>query len=163
MIIRRTLIFLCAILCANVLFAQFYSGGVKYSINDSTVSVTGYDASTLPANLIIPTTVTNEETGISYTVTAIGESAFYYCQDLIAISIPNTVTSIGDYAFKNTPLVSITFEENSNLLTIGSYAFQYCSSLASIIIPKSVKSFGSYAFGSCSALSTVTFEEDSEL
>lgn len=144
-------------------FCAILFGGVKYSINGSTVSVTGYDASTLPANLEIPNTVTNEETGQSYTVTAIGESAFYYCQDLIAISIPNTVTSIGDYAFKNTPLVSITFEENSNLLTIGSYAFQYCSSLASIIIPKSVTSFGSYAFGSCSALSTVTFEEDSEL
>ena len=128
MIIRRTFIFICTILCANVLLAQyFYSGGVKYSINDSTVSVTGYDASTLPENLEIPNTVTNGS--VTYTVTSIGDNAFYACTKLSSVYIPNTVTSIGNNAFNYcyNKLNSVTFEENSNLTTIGSYAFYYCS------------------------------------
>ncbi|MEE0882329.1 MAG: hypothetical protein U0L65_02780 [Bacteroidales bacterium] len=76
MIIRRTLIFLCAILCANVLLAQdFYENGVGYTINGNTVAVTGYDEATLPADVVIPSTVTNDNT--TYTVTKIGASAFY--------------------------------------------------------------------------------------
>lgn len=157
MIIRRTLIFLCAILCANVLFAQFYSGGVKYSINDSTVSVTGYDASTLPENLEIPNTVTNGS--VTYTVTSIGDNAFYACTKLSSVYIPNTVTSIGNNAFNYcyNKLDSVTFEENSNLTTIGSYAFFYCSKLSSIIIPKNVVEIKSYAFYYCTSLTSVTF------
>ena len=165
MIIRRTLIFLCAILCANVLLAQyFYSGGVKYSINGSTVSVTGYDASTLPANLIIPTTVTNGDSGVEYTVNSIGERAFRYCTKLTSVYIPYRIEVLGNEAFQYcSNLESISFEENSNLINIGDYAFQYCSSLSSITIPKNVTRLGTYAFGSCSALTTVVFEENSEL
>ena len=157
MIIRRTFIFICTILCANVLFAQFYSGGVKYSINDSTVSVTGYDASTLPENLEIPNTVTNGS--VTYTVTSIGDNAFYACTKLSSVYIPNTVTSIGNNAFNYcyNKLNSVTFEENSNLTTIGSYAFFYCSKLSSIIIPKNVVEIKSYAFYYCTSLTSVTF------
>ncbi len=158
MIIRRTFIFICTILCANVLLAQyFYSGGVKYSINDSTVSVTGYDASTLPENLEIPNTVTNGS--VTYTVTSIGDNAFYACTKLSSVYIPNTVTSIGNNAFNYcyNKLNSVTFEENSNLTTIGSYAFFYCSKLSSIIIPKNVVEIKSYAFYYCTSLTSVTF------
>lgn len=158
MIIRRTFIFICTILCANVLLAQyFYSGGVKYSINDSTVSVTGYDASTLPENLEIPNTVTNGS--VTYTVTSIGDNAFYACTKLSSVYIPNTVTSIGNNAFNYcyNKLNSVTFEENSNLTTIGSYAFYYCSKLSSIIIPKNVVEIKSYAFYYCTSLTSVTF------
>lgn len=158
MIIRRTFIFICTILCANALLAQdFYSGGVKYSINDSTVSVTGYDASTLPENLEIPNTVTNGS--VTYTVTSIGDYAFYACTKLSSVYIPNTVTSIGNNAFNYcyNKLNSVTFEENSNLTTIGSSAFYYCSKLSSIIIPKNVVEIKSYAFYYCTSLTSVTF------
>lgn len=144
MIIRRTLIFLCAILCANVLLAEdFYSGGVKYTINGngSEVSVTGVDEANLPANVVIPSTVTNGVT--TYTVTSIGDNAFYKNWDgglqILSVIIPNTITSIGNYAFKS------------------------CQSLLSITIPNSVKTIGSSAFYGCYALSSVTIEENSEL
>ena len=76
MIIRRTFIFICTILCANVLLAQdFYENGVGYTINGNTVVVTGYNEDALPADVVIPSTVTNGNT--TYTVTKIGASAFY--------------------------------------------------------------------------------------
>lgn len=138
-------------------FCAILFGGVKYSINDSTVSVTGYDASTLPENLEIPNTVTNGS--VTYTVTSIGDNAFYACTKLSSVYIPNTVTSIGNNAFNYcyNKLDSVTFEENSNLTTIGSYAFFYCSKLSSIIIPKNVVEIKSYAFYYCTSLTSVTF------
>lgn len=166
MIIRRTLIFLCAILCANVLLAQnsFSYGGVVYTISGSNVSVTEI-TNDAPANLIIPATVTNGNSGV-YTVNSIGEEAtsFHCRQKLTSVYIPNTIEIIGNRAFQScSNLESISFEENSNLTNIGDYAFQHCSSLSSITIPKNVTRLGTYAFGSCSALTTVVFEENSEL
>ncbi|MBO5843881.1 MAG: leucine-rich repeat domain-containing protein [Bacteroidales bacterium] len=144
-------------MCKRAFGTIFLFGGVKYSINDSTVSVTGYDASTLPENLEIPNTVTNGS--VTYTVTSIGDNAFYACTKLSSVYIPNTVTSIGNNAFNYcyNKLNSVTFEENSNLTTIGSYAFYYCSKLSSIIIPKNVVEIKSYAFYYCTSLTSVTF------
>ena len=61
-------------------------------------------------------------------VTIIGESAFYDCENLLSIEIPDCVTSIGDHAF------------------------MYCSSLTSITIPASVTSIGASAFIDCFSL-----------
>ena len=52
-----------------------------------------------PTEIAIPSTVIIE--GIEYTVTSIGDSAFYECYKLTSIGIPNSVTSIGDRAFYN--------------------------------------------------------------
>ena len=119
MIIRRTFIFICTILCANVLLAQdFYENGVGYTINGNTVSVTGF-TDDLPANLTIPTTVTNGDSGVEYTVNSIGESAFYFCTKLTSVYIPNTIEVLGNKAFQYcSNLESISFEENSNLINI---------------------------------------------
>ena len=48
--------------------------------------------------VVIPKNVTYE--GKEYSVESIGEKAFTYCYDLTSITIPNSVTSIGDYAFR---------------------------------------------------------------
>jgi len=69
---------------------------------------------------------------IPNSVTSIGNSAFKYCESLTSITIPNSVTSIGDEAFK------------------------YCSSLTSITIPNSVTSIGGTAFYGCSYLTSIT-------
>ncbi len=162
MIIRRTFIFICTILCANVLLAQdFYSGGVKYTTgSNNTVSVTGVDGTNLPANVVIPSTVTNS--GTTYTVTSIGDTAFYY-KSITSVTIPNTVTFIGKSAFEYCQLLSVTFEENSNLTNIDDAAFRYCYNLSSIIIPNSVIRIGGNAFYGCSSLSSVIIERGSEL
>ncbi len=90
--------------------------------------------------------------------------AFYNNTSLTSITIPESVTSIGNYAFSGcASLKTVTFGENSKLESIGSYAFYGCSSLTSITIPESVTSIGSDAFYNCTSLKTVNFGENSKL
>ena len=92
---------------------------------------------------------------LEYTVKYIEESAFDYCSYLTSVTIPNSVTSIGDYAFYDCcSLTSITIP--NSVTSIGMYAFKNCSSLTSITIPSSVTSIEESAFNNCSGLTSVT-------
>ncbi len=78
--------------------------------------------------------------------------------------IPDTVTSIGSYAFNGCDtLETVTFGKNSQLESIKHYAFYGCSTLTSISIPDSVIVIGMDAFNDCDALETVTFGKNSQL
>ena len=70
------------------------------------------------------------------------------------VIIDDGVTTIGDGAFANTSLTSITIP--NSVTTIGSSAFYDCSSLASITIPNSVRTIGGLAFSYCSSLASIT-------
>ena len=70
-------------------------------------------------------------------------------------AIPNSVTSIGDWAFENcSSLTSVTIPDS--VKSICQVAFRDCSSLTSITIPDSVTSIGEWAFSGCSGLTSVT-------
>ena len=93
--------------------------------------------------------------GTEVTEYAIHKYAFYDCDDLISVTIPDNVT-IGSDAFHGcNSLTSVIIEEG--VTSIGSFAFSGCSSLTSVTIPNSVTSIGSYAFKGCSALASVAF------
>jgi hypothetical protein len=92
-------------------------------------------------------------------LTTIEISAFGSNTSLTSITIPATVTSIGDNAFENTTsLTSISIPES--VTTIGSRAFYYASLLTSITIPAGVTSIGSDAFSGASALTSINVSAD---
>ena len=92
---------------------------------------------------------------IPNSVTSIGNYAFWECTSLTSITIPNGVTSIGNYAFLGcTNLTSITISDS--VTSIGEYAFKDCTSLTSITIPNSVTSIGNWAFDECTSLTDIT-------
>ena len=87
-------------------------------------------------------------------VTSIGDYAFYSCSSLKSVVIGYSVTSIGNCAFENcSSLKSVVI--GYSVTSIGDHAFSKCSSLTSIEIPDSVTSIGDYAFYSCSSLKSV--------
>ena len=134
-----------------------YYGIMSYGPNKVFVTSWG-NLSPSPAYsgaITIPSTV--EYNGETYSVTSIGEKAFYNCDGLTDITIPNSVTSIQKDAFcRCTNLTSITIP--NSVTSIGECAFQACESLTSVTIPESVTTLGDQAFHSCSNLTSVTIE-----
>ena len=153
---KRLALFICTLLCANVLSAQteFIVGNLKYNVTSSNppeVAVRAAHTTIITAN--IPETVTYQ--GTTYTVTSIGGSAFYGCYILTSVTIPNSVTSIGYSAFLDcSSLTSVTIP--NSVTSIDWSAFKSCSSLTSVTIPNSVTSIGGSAFEGCSSLTSVT-------
>jgi len=85
---------------------------------------------------------------IPNSVTSIGEWAFAYCSGLTSITIPNSVTSIGEGAFAQcTNLIYV--EISSGLKVIEDHTFYACKKLKSVTIGNNVVSIGNEAFGSC--------------
>lgn len=111
-----------------------------------------------------------------------GGDAFNSCSNLVRVTIPKSVTSIGSSAFENcSSLTSVTIPENvtsiewgtfygcksltgviipENVTVIGGNAFDGCSSLISVTIPKSVMSIGELVFRNCSRLTNVAIPEN---
>ncbi|MGA2750209.1 MAG: leucine-rich repeat protein [Verrucomicrobiota bacterium] len=69
-------------------------------------------------------------------------------------SIPSSVTAIGDVAFGNCPLTSVTIP--AGVISIGGGAFYFCTRLAGVNIPPSVTSIGGGAFYGCASLTSIT-------
>ncbi len=92
---------------------------------------------------------------IPNSVTSIGDFAFYDCSSLTSVIIGESVTSIGSHAFYGcTSLTSVTIP--NSVTSIGNGAFSDCSSLTSVTIGESVTSIGERAFAECSSLTSIT-------
>ena len=94
-------------------------------------------------------------------VTSIGDSAFFGCSNLTSIAIPKNVTSIEQETFHNcTNLTSIKIPDG--VTSIGDYAFAECVGLKSITIPDSVTRFNGGAFERCTNLANIYFRGTEE-
>ena len=123
---------------------NFESGGIYYDITSSselTCEVTfrgdSYDEydkyEEYFGTVIIPSSV--EYDGKTYSVTSIGDHAFFNCRKVTSITIPNSVISIKESAF------------------------MYCTGLTSITIPNSVTDIGYRAFYGCAGLTDLRIED----
>ena len=96
-----------------------------------------------------------ETLSLGENIQTIGENAFGSCHDLTSVTIPDSVTSIGDHAFYNC-LGLETLSLGENIETIGDYAFCLCSDLKNVTIPEQVKRIEYFTFFKCSSLESIT-------
>jgi len=129
--------------------------GIKYDVNSSTKKASVIQGSTKNSgDIVIPETF--EYGGVTYTVNVIDFKAFYKCEELTSVSLPNTVYFINNGAFS-----SCTKLETINLPTglMYMYGFTDCPSLTSIHIPANLHTiYGS--FEGCTGLTTITVDPD---
>ncbi len=124
---------------------------LEYKINnDYTASLVDYKG--ILKNITISKSVTYE--GYTFNVTGI-DGAFNGCTSLTSVTIPDSVTNIGNYAFNGcTSLTSVTIPDN--VTSIGNSAFEYCTSLTSVTIPNNVTNIGYRSFYDCKSLTSIT-------
>ena len=91
-------------------------------------------------------------------VSSIGDYAFWNCHSLKRLVLPDSVSSIGDWAFWNCrSLTDIVIPDSVN--SIGDRVFSGCCSLKSLVIPDNVSSIGESAFEDCTSLSSLVIPE----
>ena len=122
----------------------------EYTSDGSSITITKYIGNY--TDIVIPPAID----GLA--VTSIGDNAFYACEKLTSVVIPDSVTSIGYCAFSDcSDLMSVIIGDS--VTSIGSGAFQFCSGLENIKIGDSVTSIGSGAFAECSGLTSVVIPD----
>ena len=95
---------------------------------------------------------------IPQSVTSIGDSAFSFCIALTEVTIPQSVTSIGKDAFVGCEkLDSLTIDDAAT--SIGDWAFAQCYVLSKLSLGKKIKTIGDYAFFDCRILDNVTIPQ----
>jgi hypothetical protein len=90
---------------------------------------------------------------IPNSVTSIGNSAFRY-SSLKGVTIPANVSNIGEHAFAESSITSITIPNSIN--TIRNSTFDGCNDLTSVTLPNSVTSIGEHAFQACGSLTSIS-------
>ncbi|OAV66884.1 Beta antigen [Bacteroidales bacterium Barb4] len=128
----------------------------------------------------IPDTINYQ--GKNYTVTAIIQGAFQQNDNIVSITLPNTITNIGPFAFAECiNLTSVKLPANITDVEAGTFynctalkfihipdkvenleysCFRGCGELDSITIPKSVTRIGEYAFADCKKMMNIYLEWD---
>ncbi len=134
--------------------------GVTSIGNNAFLRVDKYEGSATAGNDVtfLPTVL--ESVTIPNSVTSVGDYAFYGCIKLTSVSGDlSGVTSIGTYAFARCPLGTSDSPCSLNLVkvtSIGSYAFRSCTALTSVTLGNNLTNLGNSAFLGAAALNTVT-------
>jgi len=137
------LVAVVAVLVACPSQAQF-----AYTTKNGTITITRYTG--IDANVVIPSTIEG------LPVTAIGTNAFFG-SNLTNVTIPNSVTSIGDDAFGGClSLTKVTI--GNGVTSIGDAAFSHCDRLTDVTTPNSVTNIGASAFSWRGGLTKVFFD-----
>ena len=129
--------------------------GLNYNFNsvNKTAEVIPHAEGKYYGTVEIPSKVIR--TGVEYTVTSIGSSAFEGCVYMTSVTIPSSVTTIGGAAFYYCTGLK-TVDIPNGVKTLGEGAFSKCGGLTSVTIPSSVTSIGKNAFFQCYGLTQIT-------
>lgn len=162
------LLSMLVMLCSTIFAAKydFHVGGVYFRIllNNQLEPTTNLEVVSgdekYTGDIIIPSGIKVGET--EYTVTQIGQDAFYDCKDVTSVSLPNDVTSklevIEARAFGNCEgLTSIRIPDT--VKEIGQFAFHQCKNLKSVYMGRGLQIVRYNAFGYCEALERVEISD----
>ena len=155
---RILLTLLLALTCAAA-YAYFEVDGIYYkSLGNGCVEVTqnfSYPTTSYSGDITIPSSVTYNSK--SYSVTSIGEMAFSGSTGLTSITLPNSLTTIGNNAFMSCSGLTGALTIPSSVTSIGVGAFLGCTGLTgALTIPNSVAVIGDVTFSGCSGLTSLT-------
>ena len=135
------------------------------------------DYCTLDDSPLYPYRESIESVIFSGRITHIGDNLFSRCSKLRDVVIPDSVVTIGVYAFSGCPLTEVVIPDSvetigdlafawckelvkltigSGVTSIGGSAFLFCDAMEEVVIPDSVTTIGSAAFTECSSLKKVT-------
>lgn len=150
---------LCVVTSLSASAYDFVVDDIYYTITGTmTVSVSNNGSSnTYSGDVVIPSTVTND--GTTYFVTAIDDKAFMHTTTrvtayLTSITIPEGITTIGEWCFANcTKLTSVTLP--NSVTTVGLRCFQSCTSLTSLTLSENITEIPDYFCGACTSLESI--------
>lgn len=155
----RCLLFVVVMLVAtSSTFAQVHIeiiDGLRYLIDENvkTATLVANPDRNYSGDIVVPEKVQTKDK-MEYLVTAFGEKCFYDCSTLKSISIPSSVTLIGERCFQFSGLTSITIP--SSVTSLGESCFMGCYRLTNIVLPASVTSMVKSLFFDCKSLTSVT-------
>ena len=170
--LRALFLSLAVLLSLPMMAVEVEIEGINYELDSETkrATVIAKSSGEYSGEIVIPESVEHE--GTAYSVTSIGEDAFYECRSLTSVTIPNSVTSIEKYAFSGcyrltsvhisdlAAWCNIYFEVTpSNPLHYAHHLYLNGEEVKDLLIPNSVTSIGSNAFNGCSGLTSVTIPD----
>jgi len=135
-------------LIAGVILVKWMCSPYNFTTNNGTITITKYKG--VGGAVEIPSKING------LPVTSIGEAAFWNCISLTSVTIPNSVTSIGDLAFMYCPLTKVTIP--NSVTNIGVEAFFGCQKLTNVSISKSVTNIMAPVFWECPNLTGITVD-----
>lgn len=178
----RKVLLMCSMLLCSVMAKayDFEVNGMLFNViseEEMTCEVTYDDKTGIPCyngDVIVPSSV--EYNGNTYSVVRIGERAFGANRGVASVQIPETIMSIGDYAFAETGITEVVLPASVKMIEAWAFrycnnlksatisavpnimepcVFEYCSSLESVRLPEGLETLPSYTFRGCQNLQYV--------
>ncbi|MBR3235955.1 MAG: leucine-rich repeat protein, partial [Atopobiaceae bacterium] len=143
---------------------------LEVAVTDTTLEESSFD-------LVIPSSITVDDTPVPVEVLGTGSYGFYSTgagegginkanRAIRSITVPASVLSVGEYFFGSrvnsqgcTNVKSIVFEEGSQVTAIPRNCFTFLTKLESITLPEGVTSIDEEAFKYCRSLATITYPD----